>query len=578
MIFMFVGSPIVFAQAPALPTLPQQTVNIALPAQGTANCPSLTSGTNCIRTVPASDAKSFQAAINAATCGDTIVLAAGSTYSGNFNIPPTSCSGWIEIASSALASLPSTGNRVGPSDSANMAQIATPNVAPAIQFLPSANHWRLMGLEITTSYVSTSGTVYNLVSAGIQANGAGGISVQSQLPAFLIFDRIYIHGLSNTNTKRGIEMDTQAIAIVDSYCDEIHYNANDSQCFASWNGTGPFLIQNNFIEAGAEDIMFGGDRPSIPNLIPSDITIVGNVMQKNLAWRNQAAPYNWVVKNIFELKNAQRVLLDGNVLQYLWQSGQVGYAFVFTPRGGGTCPWCVVQDVTVTHNLIRHVADGIELASSDSNYPGQTFPTNRVLVQNNVFDDVSSVNWGGHGWVYLLLMATGLQSLHDITLDHNTSFPDSANGAVVVLGDSATAPNVQITNLLSGYGAYGVFGSGAGMGTAALNGFLTNYIYNKNVFISAGGAAQGVYPSGTYWNTTAGVSFTNFASAKYQLLSTSPYHHAGTDGKDVGVWDWACLNNDSAAALSGKFVPGNGCGNSGSVLPEPATNLDATVQ
>ena len=75
------------AQAPQLPMLPQSTVSLAMPTQGTSICPTLTTGSNCIREVPAGSAAGFQSAINAATCGDTIVLAAGSTYSGNFTIP-----------------------------------------------------------------------------------------------------------------------------------------------------------------------------------------------------------------------------------------------------------------------------------------------------------------------------------------------------------------------------------------------------------------------------------------------------------------------------------------------------------
>ena len=154
------------------------------------------------------------------------------------------------------------------------------------------------------------------------------------------------------------------MGIVDSYCDEIHNNGHDSQCFASWNGVGPYLIQNNFIQAGAENIIFGGADPSIANLVPSDITIIGNVIQKNLAWHGETAPYNWQVKNLVELKNAQRVLLDGNVIQYSWAAAQVGFAIVLTPRNqNGGCTWCVVQDVTITHNIIRHASSGIEIVA-----------------------------------------------------------------------------------------------------------------------------------------------------------------------------------------------------------------------
>jgi hypothetical protein len=455
-----------------------------------------------------------------------------------------------------------------------MATISTPNTSPAIRFLPGSNHWRLMGLQITTSYVSTVDTVYNLVSAGLEADGATGISVEAQLPSYLIFDRIYIHGLSDTNTRRGIEMDGAYVGIVNSYCDEIHDNGNDSQCFASWNGSGPFLIQNNFIEAGAEDILFGGSDPSIPNLVPSDITITGNVIQKNLAWRNEAAPYHWVIKNLVELKNAQRVLLDGNVIQYIWAAGQVGFAVLLTPRNqSGRCPWCSVNDVTMTHNLIRHASGGTEIAGSDYSRP--SLPSARVLVQNNVYSDISIANWGGCGWAFEIDTSAATISPHDITLDHNTAFPDRI---FLTLGDSGTTQSASFTNDISEYGVYGIFGSGVGSGGRALATFTPGYRYDDNVFITPTGSSQGAYPSGTFWNTQAGVRFAKLDSANYQLLATSPYHDAGTDGKDIGVWDWACLNADSTAALAGDFVPNSGCTFSGDLLPAAPTDLTATVQ
>ena len=543
----------------------------------------MTSGSNCVRTVPAGNSAALQSAINAAKCGDTIVLAAGSTYSGNFTIPATSCSGWIEIVSSALASLPASGNRVGPANVAKMPTISTPNVSPAIQFLSGSNHWRLIGLEITTSYVSTGNAVYGLVTAGMQSDGATAVNALAQLSAFLIFDRIYIHGLSTTNTKRGIQMDTQSIGIVDSYCDEIHYNGNDSQCFASWNGAGPYLIQNNFIQAGAEDILFGGADPAIANLVPSDIVIVGNTIQKNPAWRSAAAPSNWVIKNLVELKNAQRVLLDGNVIQYVWAAGQVGFAVLLTPRNqDGTCPWCVVQDVTITHNLIQHVSGGTEIAGSDNNNP--SLPSARVLVRNNLYNDISAANWGGRGWAFEILTGSNLSVPHDITIDHNTSFLDQT---FLTLGDSGAANNVQLTNNLSDYGVYGIFGSGMGSGVSSLNAYLSNLSYKAIVLM---GSQSNAYPLGTSWSSLSTVGFTNYSgkdpnlSGNFQLLSSSAYHNAGSDGKDIGVWDWSCLNSDSTAALAGTFVPGSGgcavtASLSGQDLPPQApTSLNAVVQ
>jgi hypothetical protein len=521
---------------------------------------------------------SFQNAVNAATCGDTIVLVAGSTYSGNFTIPSTSCSGSIEIVSSALSNLPPSGNRVGPSNAANMPKISTPNSSPALQFLPNSNHWRLMGLEITTSYVSTTNVVYYLVATGES------LTVQSQLPAYLIFDRTYIHGLSTTNTQHGIGMDTQSIGIVDSDCDEIHYNGNDSQCFFGYNGSGPFLIQNNFIQAAGENIMFGGADPTITNLVPSDITIVGNLVQKNTEWNGEPAPYNWVVKNLFELKNAQRVLLDGNVMQFTWSAGQAEALILRGVNQSGTCIWCVVQDVTVTHNRIQHAPIGIVMANPDTGTQSQT--TQRILIQNDVLNDISSTNWGGpHGWLFYIAIDNDYAPgpLQSIVIDHNTMFVDQLD---MYIGDTGTVKGLQITNDIFQYGSIGgVSAIGTAEGTPSLtSAYVSSFIWNDVVFITPIGSSFGTYPSGTFWNTLEGVNFTSISgiSPNYlgnlSLTNASPYYRMGTDGEDIGVWDWTCLNNDSAAALAGTFVPGLGCALSGNLLPQPPTNLTATVQ
>jgi hypothetical protein len=81
-------------------------------------------------------------------------------------------------------------------------------------------------------------------------------------------------------------------AIVDSWSDECHSNNGDSQWLEFLNGPGPYLIANNYGEAGHEIVMFGGGDPSIPGLIPSDITIIGNHVTRPASWKGV-----WQVKN-----------------------------------------------------------------------------------------------------------------------------------------------------------------------------------------------------------------------------------------------------------------------------------------
>ena len=53
-------------------------------------------------------------------------------------------------------------------------------------------------------------------------------------------------------------MNSATTAVIDSWLGDCHSNASDSQAIVGWNGPGPYLIQNDHLEAGHEVIMFGG--------------------------------------------------------------------------------------------------------------------------------------------------------------------------------------------------------------------------------------------------------------------------------------------------------------------------------
>src|SRR6185369_1567191 len=140
------------------------------------------------------------------------------------------------------------------------------------------------------------------------------------------------------------------------------------QAIAGWNGPGPFTITNNYLEGSSENVLFGGADPSIPNLVPSDIVLRGNLIAKPQAWRTE----RWQVKNLFELKNARRVTIDGNVFEYNWEAAQAGPAILFTVRNqDGRCPWCQIEDVTFVNNILRHVAAGFSILGFDDNRPSR---------------------------------------------------------------------------------------------------------------------------------------------------------------------------------------------------------------
>jgi hypothetical protein len=511
------------------PVLPRETVDLTMPIQGGA-----------IHHVRAGDARALQNNIDSATCGDTIIVMAGSTYTGSFTVPAKSCVGWIVIKSSRVSQL-SVGRRVGLTNTDDMAKLSS-NVPgrATIAFTQKSHNWRLIGLEVTTAIGMTQ---TSLIETEV------GATSRSQLPSYVIVDRCYIHSDPTAKVRRGISFQVASGAVVDSDIREIHKPGVDSQAIGIWSGSGPFLIQNNFLSAASENVMVGGADPGIANLVPSDITIVGNHFWKNYGeWKGAGLG----VKNLLEFKNAQRILVRGNVLEYSWAEAQVGVAILLTPRNqDGQCNWCTVQDVTIEYNLIRHAGNGIEIASSDDSHP--SLPAQRVLIVNNVLTDISA-RYGGKGWAFenlSVIDSKDMTSEHDIKIDHNTAFADSS---LLVFGDSGTIRRYEFTNNLGGYGLYGIVGSDKGPGSSTLTAYVPDAIYRNIVLLTASGTRGGMFPQGTFWNSPAGAKFKDYAAADYQLLNTSPYRNRGDYGKDIGVWDWTTFNAETANALSGSHL------------------------
>jgi hypothetical protein len=89
----------------------------------------------------------------------------------------------------------------------------------------------------------------------------------------------------------------------------------------------------------------------------------------------------------FELKNAQRLLIDQTVFENNWADTQNGFAILFTPVGeNGVAPWATVQDVTFTNNIARSNLYGVlgsdrspGLDSLGFYFPGYDFKKNVIV-------------------------------------------------------------------------------------------------------------------------------------------------------------------------------------------------------
>jgi hypothetical protein len=547
-----------------LPRIYLQTTLADTPAQG--------------KTIEIRAGGDFQGALNKAECGDTIALQAGATFAGVFSFPQKPCEdgNWIIIRTSAPnSSLPHEGQRITPcyagvaslpgrppfnctSPRNVMARLIFPyktGYGPVV-FESGANHYRLTGLEITraegTSFVS------DLITP--QANA---------VVDHIVLDRLWVHGTPHDETTRGVYLaGVTYAAVINSYFTDFHCVAvsgtcTDSQAVGGGGGNnpaGPYKITNNFLEAAGENILFGGGAATTT---PADIEIRHNHLFKPLMWMTGQPGFvggrdghPFIVKNNFELKNAQRVLYEANVAEYTWGGfTQAGYAIAFTPKnqagpdGSNLCPDCLVTDVTLRYSTISHAAAGINIANGLSSNGGAAAEGQRYSIHDITIDDINGDFYLGGGPLLLVMNGWTSHILGNIKINHITGFGDPVHPFLTV-GNAMSNPkmsNFVYTNNLVRAGEYPLWSSGGttncafyGVPITTLNNCFRPYLFLKNALISSpANYPPSKWPAGNFFPADpAVVEFVNFNHGNggdYRLLPSSPYKNAGTDGRDLGA-------------------------------------------
>jgi hypothetical protein len=524
-----------------------------------------------VREVKAGD--DLQGAIDRAKCGETLDLQAGATFNGKFHFPQKPCDDthWVILRSGAPDNaLPPEGTRITPcyagvaslpgrpdyhctSAKNVMAKIVfdAPGDNGPILFGNGANHYRLIGLEITRG--KPEAHLRHLITTDDPDSAAN----------HLVFDRIWLHGTPTDETKGGLHLSGIVYAaLVDSYVSDFHCIALKGSCTdaqAVNGGTGdlpggPYKIVNNFLEASGENILFGGAAGSTT---PADIEIRHNHLFKPRIWMpgepGFVASYTgnpFIVKNHFEMKNGERVLLEGNILENCWGGfSQQAFSIVLTPANqSGNCPKCRVKDITIRYDKILHVGSGVAIA----NLPGKKDPGaaggGHYSLHDLVFDDMEGPELKGFGSFLIFLSRT--PPLADVSLDHVTVFPTKALVSVVNLSDKIK--NFTFTNSIFTAGSRQIAGAGGGPENCAKGGddagtVLSNCFdhanFSHNLIIGGSGRWA---PENILVSDAADAGFKRFAEARggdYRLCRAkgdgcphvSRAAKAGSDGKDLGA-------------------------------------------
>jgi hypothetical protein len=289
------------------------------------------------------------------------------------------------------------------------------------------HHWRIAGLEFVDQNDSPN---YNMLVLGSGNETSVLVGVVNHIEV----DHNYFH-----DTPGHTNGPTRAIADNGAY-NYFHDNyiagmrGGEAQAIGGWGSPGPTAIINNFLEAGGENTLYGGNGSGsgTPN---ANKQFIGNYYYKPPTWKrttNTDAPsgscwwdnydpnhsggewyldsntstqyqcqsnFTWAstasspvgtitVKNGGEHKNGQKFLYYGNLFNFIWASAQSGQAFNINQEAGSG-PGLSNDHITVQNNQMTNVYQ-FTLMGSSCNQPSSfsipclTLPVSHAYINNLV--------------------------------------------------------------------------------------------------------------------------------------------------------------------------------------------------
>lgn len=396
-------------------------------------------GRACSVTLP--PATPITSALQAARGGDVVCLTSGATYAP-FQLPARVAgdTGWIVLRTATT--LPATGTRMRPSTAPALAKIVTTlNGQSALTTTPATFGWFIRGVEFMT------GPTVTLVSNFLWLGDIGALQdTYAEVPQRIILSQVYVHGTPTASIQRCIALNTGATAIVDSWIGECHIKGFEGQGISGWNGPGPHLVDNSHVEAAGINALWGGATPSIPGMVAADITVRRSYFYTPVSWKTV-----WTKKNLFETKNAVRVLIEDSVFDGAWTDSQIGGALLFkSSNDQANCPWCRTSDVTIRRSYVTHAAGGIVLNGREAYLGGGVDSVaRRFLIQDVVFDSLNVAPYTDGARGIQITSATT-----DITFDRVLLTGLFDTGNLLVLDPNNLSPRTAFRNSVFSHGRY----------------------------------------------------------------------------------------------------------------------------
>jgi hypothetical protein len=324
-----------------------------------------------------------------------------------------------------------------------------------LAMLRSAN-----GLDPVINYKCGS-TGVNLTAIGtlpqqydrtVMTLGTDAMTTVEEQPYNIIHDRLLMLGDPERGQHRGIQAHVKGYQLLNSSLLDFHEQDRDSQALAAWNGGQDLMIRNCHLEAGAENILFGGGSTRVEALAPQRILIEDCLITKNPSWIS-GMEYPPQIKCLLEVKHARQLTIRRCVFEQNWPeawSSGVAITIKCCDQSGHE-PWTLTEDVVLEHCVIRRVGSLFSIVGKNDGGV-ETQLMRHLRIAHCLAYDIDCETWTGTG---ALAVISNMPT--DLAFDHLTVLGNTW-GICDITGAEMNGTGFTLTNSPIHQGGYGIKG------------------------------------------------------------------------------------------------------------------------
>src|SRR5262249_18479315 len=129
-------------------------------------------------------------------------------------------------------------------------------------------------------------------------------------------------------------------------------------------------------------------------------------------------------------------------------------------------------------NVVRHAGNAVNILGRDDIHPSQ--PARRIVIRNNLFDDIGTPRWAGKGILFQILNGTS-----DLVIEHNTALQ---TGHIIMAEGPALHERFVYRFNIAPHNMYGIDGTGTQPGSATIERYFPRAVIEQNVIVGGPGS------------------------------------------------------------------------------------------